>query len=107
MATKRECIARAALAYGAKNFAERIINRAEATNFVGYDEMIKDGEALFLKDLEEQQKVANITLKTKALHLLWDHGWTEAEIAAALSVPEEKIKEWKDKRMKEWEGETG
>ena len=105
MATKKECIERAALAYGAKNFAERIINRAEATNYVGYDEMIKDGEALFLKDIEEQQKEANITLKIKALNLLWDHGWTEEEIAPALDVSKKKVKEWKDMRMKKWEQE--
>ena len=57
--------------------------------------------------MDEETKKANEIIreaqKKKALNLLWDHGWTEEEIATALSVSKKKIQEWKDKRMERWE----
>ena len=60
-----------------------------------------------LSEAKEANRVIREEQKKRALNLLWDHGWTEDEIATALSMPKKKIREWKDKRMKKWEGQDG
>ena len=47
--------------------------------------------------MNEEERAANIKArewnKRSALHILWNHGWTEEAIAAALSVPVKKVRQ--------------
>ena len=55
MTTKKDCIQRAARERNDRHFAQRVADRAEEVNYRGYDAMIREGEELFAKDLEELQ----------------------------------------------------
>lgn len=53
MTTKKDCVFRAARELNDRAFSQSIADRAEAVGYNGYGTMIKDGKALFMKDLEE------------------------------------------------------
>jgi len=53
MGTKKDCVQRAARELNDRDFAKAIADRAEAVDYRGYDTMVKDGKALFMRDLEE------------------------------------------------------
>jgi hypothetical protein len=53
MTTKKDCVYRAARELNDTGFSQSIADRAEAIEYRGYDTMIKDGKALFMRDLEE------------------------------------------------------
>ena len=53
MTTKKDCVIRAARELNDREFSQRIGDRAEAIDYRGYGTMIKDGKALFERDLEE------------------------------------------------------
>jgi len=53
LTTKKDCIVRAARELNDRDFAQRIADQAEAVNYRGYETMLKEGKALFAKDLEE------------------------------------------------------
>ena len=53
MTTKKDCVERAARELNDRDFSKAIADRAEAVDYRGYDTMISDGKALFMKDLEE------------------------------------------------------
>lgn len=53
MSTQKDCVVRAARELNDLDFSQRIGDRAEAVGYRGYGTMIKDGKALFMKDLEE------------------------------------------------------
>ena len=65
MTTKKDCVFRAARELNDRDFSQRIADRAEAVDYRGYDTMIKDGKALFERDLEELR----ITAETKTYYL--------------------------------------
>ena len=52
--------------------------------------------------MDEETKRANKSIreaqKKRALKILWNHGWTEDEVKAALSVPYKKIREWRSEQ---------
>ena len=47
--------------------------------------------------MNEEERAANIKArernKKSALRILWNHGWIEGDIAAALSVPVKKVRQ--------------
>ena len=53
MTTKKDCVYRAARELNDRAFSQSIADRAEAVDYGGYDTMIEDGKALFMRDLEE------------------------------------------------------
>lgn len=53
MTTKKDCIQRAARELNDRYTAQRIADRAETVNYRGYDAMLREGKALFAKDIEE------------------------------------------------------
>ena len=56
VATKKDCIERAARELNDRDFAQRVADRAEAVNYRGYEAMLREGKELFMKDLEELQE---------------------------------------------------
>jgi len=50
---KKDCVYRAARELNDKDFSQRVADRAEAVGYKGYDTMIKEGQVLFARDLEE------------------------------------------------------
>ncbi len=53
MSTKKDFIQRAARELNDRHTAQKIADRAELVNYRGYDAMLREGKALFAKDLEE------------------------------------------------------
>ena len=53
MTTKKDCVERAARELNDRYFSKAVADRAEAVDYKGYDTMIRDGKALFARDLEE------------------------------------------------------
>ena len=58
MTTKKDCIERAARERNDRDFSQRIADRAEEVNYRGYEAMLKEGKALFAKDLEELREAS-------------------------------------------------
>lgn len=45
------------------------------------------------------KRVRELQKKT-ALHMLWGRGWTEEAIAAALSVPVKRVRQWRGEQVR-------
>ncbi len=56
MTTKKDCIVRAARELNDRHTAQKIADRAEEVDYRGYEAMLREGKALFAKDLEEIQE---------------------------------------------------
>ena len=56
MTTKKDCIERAARELNDRYTAQKIADRAEEVNYRGYDAMLREGKALFAKDIKEIQE---------------------------------------------------
>ena len=55
MTTKKDCVERAARELNDRNTSMAIADRAEAVDYRGYESMVSEGKALFMKDFEETE----------------------------------------------------